>query len=698
MSVPQLLRPTDDAYVYAPEEVDAINAALVTGRPLLVTGPAGSGKSALAQDAARQLGRRFLDYALNADTKSQDLLWHHDELQRMNDAQAARLREPSAYLRRGIVWEALVSGNAQPAVLVLEDVDQATDPVIDMLVQVLGQFRFVVRPTGEVVSADAATRPLVLLTAAGDRRLPPRLIGLCWQLRLAPPDGARLLSIAAAHGLGEQPERTRLIADRVLLARRADERRSSVRDFLDMLRMAQNLNLPLDERLFWADSDEPRREEPAVPPVKVFLCHSWGDKEAVRELYRRMQADGLAPWLDEEDIPAGADWDSTIKQAVRTADLVVVCLSQAAITKSGYVQREIRIALDAAEEKPDGRIYIIPARIEPCDVPQRLGRYQWVDLFDPGGYGRLLRSVRAVQDLAVPPAEPAPPPSPRPVTETPIAQKRTPLPSSKTPPTTPARPRSGKRDPSLLDPGAIPGSVGNADVLWDSLDADSYFAHNYSRLGHDDAQVITIVADFFERVGHSGEVGRAVDVGSGTNLYPALTMLPFAYEISLYARAVSERRWLSDALHNPQESWSAFWSAIAGGRMPYQRIREPFDLLARRARITKGSVFDLRPEQFDIGTMFFVAESITTRADEFQRAVMQFVGSLRSRAPFAAAFMRNSSGYRVGNQMFPACPIDGMDVKRAFAPVARIDLADVSYDHEPRSGYSGMIVVTGRKR
>jgi hypothetical protein len=127
---------------------------------------------------------------------------------------------------------------------------------------------------------------------------------------------------------------------------------------------------------------------------RIFLCHSAADKQAVRELYARLVADGFHPWLDEEDLIPGQDWDREITQAVRSSEVVVVCLSRSSIGKAGYVQREIKQALDVAEEQPEGRIFIIPVRLEECDVPQRLARWHWVNLFDANGYSRLLRALQ----------------------------------------------------------------------------------------------------------------------------------------------------------------------------------------------------------------------------------------------------------------------------------------------------------------
>lgn len=128
-------------------------------------------------------------------------------------------------------------------------------------------------------------------------------------------------------------------------------------------------------------------------PVTTFLCHSTGDKSAVRDLHRRLKSSGISPWLDEIDIRPGEDWQSSIANAVRSSDTVLVCLSATSIAKTGYVQKEIAFALDRADEQPEGQIYIVPVRLEPCIVPQRLSRWQWVDLFAADGFARLVSSL-----------------------------------------------------------------------------------------------------------------------------------------------------------------------------------------------------------------------------------------------------------------------------------------------------------------
>ncbi|MGA7192730.1 MAG: toll/interleukin-1 receptor domain-containing protein, partial [Anaerolineales bacterium] len=133
-------------------------------------------------------------------------------------------------------------------------------------------------------------------------------------------------------------------------------------------------------------------------PLRVFLCHSSNDKPVVRELYQKLRAEAwLEPWLDEEELYPGQDWNLEIEKAVESADAIIVCLSNNSITKEGYVQRELRIVLDYADYKPEGTLYIIPVRLEECEPPRRLRAWQYADYFmgkRERSFGRLLVSLK----------------------------------------------------------------------------------------------------------------------------------------------------------------------------------------------------------------------------------------------------------------------------------------------------------------
>ncbi len=139
-------------------------------------------------------------------------------------------------------------------------------------------------------------------------------------------------------------------------------------------------------------------QKPEKRLLRVFLYHASQDKPIVRALYQRLKAERwITPWLYENKLLPGQDWDLEIKKAVESADVVIVCLSNLSINKDGYVQEEIRRVLDASDHKPEGTILLIPLRLEDCDVPGRLNKWEWVDFFpknnEDASYLRLVRSL-----------------------------------------------------------------------------------------------------------------------------------------------------------------------------------------------------------------------------------------------------------------------------------------------------------------
>lgn len=136
----------------------------------------------------------------------------------------------------------------------------------------------------------------------------------------------------------------------------------------------------------------------------VFLCHSSGDKERVRQLFHQLMADGVDCWFDEERILPGQYWEYEIDRAISKSRFVLACRSKESVTKAGYVQKELETALDAAAMQPEGIAFLIPVRLEECEVPHGMRRWQSVDLFKEGGYERLIRGSRHnVLTVSVPP-------------------------------------------------------------------------------------------------------------------------------------------------------------------------------------------------------------------------------------------------------------------------------------------------------
>ena len=103
--------------------------------------------------------------------------------------------------------------------------------------------------------------------------------------------------------------------------------------------------------------------------AKIFLAHASEDKEQVRDLYAKLARRGFKPWLDEVDLLPGQNWQVEIAKSIRESDIFIACLSQASVRKQGYVQREFRSALATYAEKPPGSIYLIPLKLDDCEIP-----------------------------------------------------------------------------------------------------------------------------------------------------------------------------------------------------------------------------------------------------------------------------------------------------------------------------------------
>ena len=116
--------------------------------------------------------------------------------------------------------------------------------------------------------------------------------------------------------------------------------------------------------------------------LRVFLCHASQDKPAVRELYKKLYAENwIQPWLDEEELLPGQDWNLEIEKAVEASDAVIVCVSHVSVAKEGYVQKELRQVLEIALNKLDGAIFVIPVRLDECELPRSIRDRQGLDFF-----------------------------------------------------------------------------------------------------------------------------------------------------------------------------------------------------------------------------------------------------------------------------------------------------------------------------
>lgn len=100
----------------------------------------------------------------------------------------------------------------------------------------------------------------------------------------------------------------------------------------------------------------------------AFICHAKEDVGIALEIYYRLEKLGIAPWIDENDLEPGVEWDSAIQQAIKNTDVILILLSEQSVTKQGYVQKEIKRALNVSEYMPENQVYIIPIQLDDVRV------------------------------------------------------------------------------------------------------------------------------------------------------------------------------------------------------------------------------------------------------------------------------------------------------------------------------------------
>ncbi len=135
--------------------------------------------------------------------------------------------------------------------------------------------------------------------------------------------------------------------------------------------------------------------------IQIFLAHASEDKPAVLALYDRLKQAGYKPWLDKKDLIPGQIWRDEIPKAIKASQIFLACLSGKSANKQGYIQRELRIALDTFGEMLPGTIFFIPMRLEECEIPDlrmsevglNLRDIHRLDYWEEDGFEQLERAI-----------------------------------------------------------------------------------------------------------------------------------------------------------------------------------------------------------------------------------------------------------------------------------------------------------------
>jgi MoxR-like ATPase len=186
-----------DSYVATDDLLMAVNAAIALKRPLLIKGEPGTGKTILATEIARSLGKTLIEWHIKSTTKAQHGLYEYDAVARLRDSQLGddRVHDIANYIKQGKLWEAFAS--ADTPVLLIDEVDKADIEFPNDLLLELDRMEFHVYETQETVKAKQ--RPIVIITSNNEKELPDAFLRRCFFHYIRFPEADTMAAIVDVH-------------------------------------------------------------------------------------------------------------------------------------------------------------------------------------------------------------------------------------------------------------------------------------------------------------------------------------------------------------------------------------------------------------------------------------------------------------------------------------------------------------------
>ncbi len=184
-------------YIISDDLQLAVDAALTLGRPLLVKGEPGTGKTQLSMEVATLLKAPLFQWHIKSTTRAQQGLYEYDAVSRLRDSQLGdeRVNDIGNYILHGVLWDAFTC--QEQSVVLIDEIDKADIEFPNDLLQELDRMSFDVYETRETIMAEH--RPLVIITSNNEKELPDAFLRRCFFHYIEFPDRTTMQRIVAAH-------------------------------------------------------------------------------------------------------------------------------------------------------------------------------------------------------------------------------------------------------------------------------------------------------------------------------------------------------------------------------------------------------------------------------------------------------------------------------------------------------------------
>ncbi len=233
-----------EQYVATEDLMIAVNAAITLQRPLLIKGEPGTGKTVLAQEVAKSLGKKFIEWNIKSTTKAQQGLYEYDAVSRLRDSQLGedKVHDIANYIRPGKLWEGFTQDESP--VLLIDEIDKADIEFPNDLLQELDRMEFFVYETQETIKAKH--RPLVIITSNNEKELPDAFLRRCFFHYITFPDQETMQKIVDVHHPNAKQELVRDAINVFFGVRDTPglKKKPSTSELLDWLKLLMNEDLP----------------------------------------------------------------------------------------------------------------------------------------------------------------------------------------------------------------------------------------------------------------------------------------------------------------------------------------------------------------------------------------------------------------------------------------------------------------------